>query len=141
MIFFSISNILHSGVPSSSNLRTSSTMQFFSQKSWALKRLEGYRPVQIPSEERPSESKEMISSDIALLEKDVQDLIQEDSCYSHYSRVIQFNCLVFLFYIATILLIVTKYRTQASKGPNVVQCKRMFSFDLSEKSSCPLIVI
>ncbi|KAB8303040.1 hypothetical protein EYC80_004494 [Monilinia laxa] len=95
-------------------------MPLLSQQPWASNSLEKYQTVPNPSEERPSDTDETVSSDITLLEKEIQDVRRRDSYYGRYSRIIQFNGLVFLFYIATIFLIVKHFRTRALNGLNLI---------------------
>jgi hypothetical protein len=95
----------------------------FLKKTRTSEGLEEYRSVQDQSEERSSDSDDGISSDITLLEKNTRLLRQNRSYYSKHTRLILLNGAVFVFYIASILLLTRHFHGRVINGPDLIHCK------------------
>jgi hypothetical protein len=112
----------HFETPFSTYVITEPTiMHSFPKRSFFFKATQGYKLVQTPSER--SSSDDIRSSDVGLLEKEVEVLRRRSSFWRRYILILIVNSVIFVLYVLVLGAVVSHSRSQALKGPGLIVCK------------------
>jgi hypothetical protein len=101
-------------------------MHLFPKRSFFSKAAQGYQSVHNPSER--SSSDDIRSSDVGLLEKEIEVLRHRNSFWRRYALILIVNSVIFVLYILALGAVISYSRSRALKGPGLIFCKIQLSF-------------
>jgi hypothetical protein len=95
-------------------------MHLFPKPSFFSKVSQGYQTLQNASER--SSSDDIRSSDVALLEKEIEALRRRSSFWRRYALILIVNSVIFVLYILILGAVLSHSRSRVLKGPNLIVC-------------------
>jgi hypothetical protein len=94
-------------------------MHLFPKRSFFSKVSQGYQTLQNASERS---SDDIRSSDVALLEKEIEALRRRSSFWRRYALILIVNSVIFVLYILILGAVLAHSRSLVLKGPNLIVC-------------------